>query len=761
MKKNLYILKIAVIVLGIVFSTSAKAAFTAVTSGNWSSATTWGGVAPGTNVSNQDITIPLGVTVTLDQDVTFSGIISSFVVDGTLSSTSTNWVMMSSGALAGNGTVDIHTITFGTLSSASFSGELTLNKLVNRSLSLGITALSSIADTLVLETGSLTLNSNGNLTMGNNSTIMVDNGTLAVSGGILNLTNNYNTMYVGSTKTTGIELNSSSMQHLFVMMDDNNQVVNINSNTTINGDVMLNTGRLGLNGQQVTLKGDLFAMPGTMFTSTAASDLVIEGSGNVYNSLMFNSGAVIGSLTVNRPGGNLTLGSEIAVSGSLRLLDGTLSLDSTSNVIMNAGSTVHVEKGSIAENGGSFDGSASYNVEYTNNASTNAGIELSGAGLNDVTVDLSYWLKLYDTVAVNGMLNIMYGDVNLNDQVLMVNGTLSQNAQGAFVGTAGSELQLNLTSVTNDTLYFEQDLAGLNHIGRLVLNTAGANRLVLGGPLYIENELNMMNGQLELGNSNLTIMPTASISGYSDSKYIVTSETTSGALEMNVVGGSTFVTFPIGTSDNYSPVQIQQAGGASTGNFNVRAMNTVLSNATYGFVSSSISKVVDRTWFINSSVPNMNMNMKLGWVSAAELNGFDRNNAYITNYGSGWDVMTPSTAMTGPDNTYQLARSGITSLNPAFAVTEDGEPIGIKEVAAADGINLYPNPTGAVLNVAVNNANSNFRYELTDLSGRVVSSKDAGNTQAFDVKGLEAGYYFVRITDLEANTISIKKFIKQ
>jgi hypothetical protein len=324
-----------------------------------------------------------------------------------------------------------------------------------------------------------------------------------------------------------------------------------------------------------------------------------------------------------------------------------------------------------------------------------------------------------------------------------------------FRGNSNSELYLNLTSAAGDTLYFDSTAAGLS---RLRINN-NAGTIVLGSDLRIYDELAFVNGRIALA-ADMNMEPTASITGYDDTRYVVTSEN-AGSLIMNVFAGGSFVEFPVGTSDNYSPAYIQQNAGGSTGDFSVRAMNTVLSNGTSGFVSSSIAKVVDRTWFVNSPVSNVDMNMKLGWVQAAEVNGFDRTNAYITNYGSGWDVMTPSSALAGPDNTYQLARSGITSLNPPFAVTEDGEPINIKEVVSNGGVDLYPNPASAVLNISVNNAGSNFRYELTDLSGRIVSSKEAGKMQAFDVKDLDAGYYFVRITDLDANTTSIRKFIKQ
>ncbi|MCD6065844.1 MAG: hypothetical protein K0S33_670 [Bacteroidetes bacterium] len=766
MKKHLFILKIAVFVLGIFFSTSAKA-FTAVTSGNWSSTTTWGGIAPGTTVSNQDIIIPVGITVTLDQDVTFSGLISSFTVDGTLSSTSSNWVEMSSGQMTGDGTVSIRTLTFNTLSSCTFSGDLLVSKMVNRALSLTISAVANVGDTLFLEAGALTLGTNGNLTMATNSTIKVEDGSMAISGGVLNLNNNYHTMYVGSSKTTGIEMNATTMQQIYLRLDDNNQILTLNGDVIVNGNADMSSGKIALNGNKLTLRGDLMTAMGSSLTSTAASDIVIEGSGMMSSMLMFTGGSSINSLVINRTGsGMVKLGSALNVAGELHLTEGAFSIENGGDLTMNAGSTIRIEEGGIVMNTGSFDGTAAYNVEYLGTTNAAAGIELSGSGLNNLTVNYTapgpYSVMLTDSTSVGGHMNLISGTIVMNAQVLMLNGTLSQNHMSTFSGGTGSELHLNLTSVTNDTLFFDQG-TGFNLMDKLVINTAGTGHLVIGSNMFIGTEMRMLSGSVELtNNSNLTITPSASIIGYNENRYIITDGNISGSLAMNVIAGSTYVTFPVGTSTSYAPAQIQQEPGSSTGYFSVNAMNTVLSNATSGIVSSDFAKMVDKTWFINTTVPVLNSNLKLGWMAGSEVNGFDRSNAYIMNYGgSAWDVITPSAAGTGLNNTYELTRMGITSLNPAFAVTEDGQPININEVAGAAGFDLYPNPSGAIVTIEAIGSKDNFKYELTDLSGRLISANEAGNTHSFDVQGLDAGYYFVRITNLNTNESAVKKFIKE
>ena len=78
-------------------------AFTAVVDGNWSDAATWGGVAPSGNVSNQDIIIPSGIDVDLDIDVSFSGLLNNFTVDGTLTSSTGKQLSIQLGTFNGSG----------------------------------------------------------------------------------------------------------------------------------------------------------------------------------------------------------------------------------------------------------------------------------------------------------------------------------------------------------------------------------------------------------------------------------------------------------------------------------------------------------------------------------------------------------------------------------------------------------------------------------------------------------------------------------
>ena len=94
--------------------------FTAVTSGNWSSSTTWGGSAPSYEISTDHVVIPVGINVTMDNSVTFSGGLSELYVSGTLSSASNTFLTINNAAsITGVGTINVDNIVLGVAASGN------------------------------------------------------------------------------------------------------------------------------------------------------------------------------------------------------------------------------------------------------------------------------------------------------------------------------------------------------------------------------------------------------------------------------------------------------------------------------------------------------------------------------------------------------------------------------------------------------------------------------------------------------------------
>ena len=268
------------------------ATITATVSGNWSSATTWSGGAAGATVGGLDnIVIPAGITVTLDMDVQVTSILSSVSVSGSLNSSSSHSLMINSGTLSGNGTMNLHYLELGTVGGMSFTGALTVNHFVTSNTSLNLGSQVTLIDTICLKAGSLTLGNGSSLMMSSNSNIKIDDGTLAISGGVFMGTNSYNIMYVGSSKTTGIEWNGTGATNAYVQLSSASQSLTLAGDMTVNGTLHHHMGVLTLNGNSLTLNGDYMSMNNAAIAGSQTSDITINSTGSLSSNILFATGA--------------------------------------------------------------------------------------------------------------------------------------------------------------------------------------------------------------------------------------------------------------------------------------------------------------------------------------------------------------------------------------------------------------------------------------------------------------------------------------
>ncbi|MDQ3111780.1 MAG: T9SS type A sorting domain-containing protein [Bacteroidota bacterium] len=752
------LLKSVVIAVLIAISTNVHA-FTAVVSGAWTSATTWGGIAPGAMVSNQDIIIPTGITVDLDIDVTFSGLINSFNVDGTLNSGSNKSVDITLGSFTGTGSVIINRLSFdGLLTTATFSGSMDLNTLRNMGSAITMSAQANVADSLDLEGGSIILATGSNLSLLTNAVVRVNDGTLTTSGGLFTTGAAYDVWYVGTTKSTGLEINSLNLRNLHFNLNDNLQIVTSGmTNLVINGTLDMSMGQFDISNDHLTVVGDIQVISGSLLITTASTDITVTGNGPTTDGLRFATAASVGDIEIDRTGGSCKLGTTVTVTGTLFLTEGDFLLNNGA-LIMGAGSTIQVGNGNLEQTGGSFDGTASYDVDYIGGSHT-ADLELSGSGLNDVMVGMqsaSDTLILDNDIMINGNLDMSLGMMSLDGNDLTLDGTFDQNASAYFIGDSASTMTLNLTSV-NDTIYFG---GNGKHLDGLEINI-GTATILLASDLTIHNSLDLTAGKIEITNSSLHFRSSASVNGANATRYIVTSG--SGQVEMNVNSNSTFVTFPIGTTNDFTPAYIQQTSTGNSGLFKVRAMNGVFAQGTTGFNSATTESVVNNTWVINAAAAvNVNMNLKLGWEVTDETNGFNRNQAHIAHYMNNmWDSYATSAAVAGPNGTYEITRTGITALSP-FAVVDTAAVLGLNNTPAITAaINVYPNPTADVVTVETSEMHANYLYQVYDATGNLITSASNANAvNKFNLEAYSNGFYFLRITNTDTNATITKRIVK-
>lgn len=741
--------------------TSHAFAFTAVTSGLWSNAATWGGVGPGSTVTANDIIIPTGISVDMDVNVSFTGAANQFSVNGTLNSTLGRSLSITAGALSGSGAINIGSLNLtSALATYSFTGQVDVAVFSNQGATVPLASTLNVSDSLDLASGSILLNAGGILNMSLDASINVNSGTLVAGSGLFMATQPYDVYYVGATKTTGLELNSAALRNVNVMLSSNAEDLIINNTVSINGTLDLASGHISMTGSTLNLKGEYMGGAGAMFETNNAIIIIDGPAGTLTRAFDFSVGSTLSELLIDRNFVAFKVESALTITDTMHLLDGTVRTETGGVLTMAAGSHIDVLDGFLVENGGTFDGTLQYNVRF-NGPTHPTGVELTGSGLNNLTVELAtggQMITLGTDVVVNGNFVFTRGRFDLDVHRIEFAGTFDQASGTEFLGSSSAIMHFHMTTSVADTVWFDPTAPGMSDI---IMEIPVTSTLTTGSNITIHGQLSFISGKLDLGTADMKIRPGASITGYDDTKYVITSDT--GTLSIYLTVNNTFQEFPVGTASSYSPAAVQQTDTATVGYVEVRVMSGVYTDGMSGVNIATWESVVNRTWIIwpGPSVVDV-MNVRVFWLVGDEVNGFNRGSAYITHYENNmWDSDTAASATTGPFNTYRLTRAdGFTTGGP-FAVVDSSVPLGVTEVTEA-GTDVYPNPSSDVVNVTVSNpANVQHTYELYDAAGRLVSSfSNSNTTNQIDMRKLESGSYILRITNTDGEVVANKRIVK-
>ena len=261
MKRFLTLYKAAIItvILLAVGHNSHASVFTATASGSWTSSATWGGTAPGVNISGADVvTIPVGITVTLDSDVSVTNVIASVAVNGTLTGSS-HGMSMTAGTLTGAGSVNIDHIVIGASGYLTATGTVAVNQFTNSQLLLAISGNVNVANSVTFTAGVVQLNSGSAVHLANNVTLNMAGGGVSLNGGSIVLAGSYNLIYSGSTASVGAEAALSGLQNVTVNLASSSSQILMSADLTVAGALSVSSGVLVLNGYNLTTGGAVTA----------------------------------------------------------------------------------------------------------------------------------------------------------------------------------------------------------------------------------------------------------------------------------------------------------------------------------------------------------------------------------------------------------------------------------------------------------------------------------------------------------------------
>jgi hypothetical protein len=229
--------------------------------------------------------------------------------------------------------------------------------------------------------------------------------------------------------------------------------------------------------------------------------------------------------------------------------------------------------------------------------------------------------------------------------------------QGSFEAPTAT---LSFTGTTSNTL-----TSGGATLYNLNINKSNGQKVSLKDDALVYNQLEFAadGNTLEVDSSDLVIGTSASIAGYSSSRYVVTDST--GRLVKKDL--STFI-FPVGfDGSTYNPLILTENGTIDT--IGVRCLEYVLDGGDSG--NPLPSGVTNASWELSESVSGgSTFSATAQWDAADELSNFNNTDCGIMRFHSGdWDL--PVTAMSAASGSNPFTQTGTVSDVGVIAVGGD------------------------------------------------------------------------------------------
>jgi uncharacterized repeat protein (TIGR02543 family) len=264
-----------------------------------------------------------------------------------------------------------------------------------------------------------------------------------------------------------------------------------------------------------------------------------------------------GTLALNASAGNLTIGSDLLVTGALQ---------PNGRTVIFSGSTLQT-----------ISGPANLNLDHLRlNKSANS-VQL----LTDLTCAA--------TGGGNGLEFAGTTDVlDLNGRTLTLAGTVGgSDAAGSIKGSAASSLVLNGTGAMGTVRF----TASFQTLDSLTVDRSSSGSAALGTPLTVGTLLTLTNGSVVTGANTLIMGTTATVAR--------TNGFVEGSLRKRANVGATALTFEVGSGTTYAPVDVAFGNVTAAGN---------LTGASTGGDHPSISgsgldptKTANRYWTLTNS----------------------------------------------------------------------------------------------------------------------------------------------------------------
>lgn len=546
---------------------------------------------------------------------------------------------------AGTGTVNYNGTTAPQVTANVNYYNLALSGTGTKTLQSGTTTISG--NLSLLGTASATtvgnLSVSGNLSIGTGSTLTTAStntlgvtGTTSISGTYIDGSTGAKTFTGNITLNTGAVWNETAISTYSIAGNLTNNATTFIASTgahTFTGASKIVSGNTAITIPSTTFSGT-YSNNGTLTVSTtlAGAGTLTQGVGSILNiggaSSISNLLAGSNSNTVNYTGASQTIlpityyhltlsGSGTETLTNISTINGNLT--TTGTVAINAATALTIGGNvSIGATSTFVAGAFTHNVggNWTKNGSfnsTGSTINFNGTSAQIITANVANFNNIVfsgtGNITASGTLGIN-GDVTINSGSTFIAGNYTHSLKGNWINNGSFTANTSTISLINTTT---QQIAGSSPTAFNNLGLNGTGGATLGIASSVDGTLTLNLGKIDIGDYNLTIAPTGTITGGSATSFIKTS--TTGRLKQQIEGLAT-KNYPIGKSA-YNPISVTNNGSNSTDNYSIRVGQDTIENA-------NSSKTINRQWYIMKDIAgSTNLTVAATYNSGEEGIGFN------------------------------------------------------------------------------------------------------------------------------------------
>jgi hypothetical protein len=228
-------------------------------------------------------------------------------------------------------------------------------------------------------------------------------------------------------------------------------------------------------------------------------------------------------------------------------------------------------------------------------------------------------LTVSGDVTIKGMLD--------NKGTLNVGGSFTNN--GTYTPQANGSVVMNGTTIggSAETSFY---------------NLTISNTVTLGANAAVYRRLTLTSGNLVLGSNSLTIGPTATVAGTPSATNMINAS--GSGVVRKVFNGTGSFEYPIGTPDEYSPIEVEVTGGISgNANVDVRVSATIEPH-----IQISGTSYIERHWILSDGGSELSGNLTMTYLPADVAGaGVDADLIGGFHDGSEWKWETLRTPLSG------------------------------------------------------------------------------------------------------------------